>query len=80
MNLLEQILTLVSEHLAKSKKRSEAGKALKTLQEEIRALIQKATDGSVNKEIAYQCSICGKISVTLKERKYCVSCYDKYIT
>lgn len=74
MNLLEQILTLVGQHVAKNK-----SKALKALQNDIKVLVQTSTDESVNKEISYQCSICGKISVSLKERKYCVSCYDKYI-
>lgn len=79
MNLIEQILTVISERLKKSNKKSETFKALKSLQEEIRAMIEDKSEKSLNKDHAYHCSICDKITVSLKNKKYCVACFDKYI-
>lgn len=79
MNLVEQILTVIGERLAKSKEKSQAYKALKSLQEEIRAMIEVKSENSLNKDNAYHCSICGKIAVSLRNKKYCMQCFDTYI-
>jgi uncharacterized protein YpmS len=79
MNKLEQILTLVSDRLKATDKKSEAYKTIKTLQKDIKKLIHDDFQNKVNKEIAYHCSICDKIAVSLKDGQYCLDCYQTYV-
>lgn len=73
----ERVLTLIGEYLSKANKRSATYKTLLALQEDVKKLVED--EPKPNSDTAYHCSICGKISVRLMNKKYCLDCYDKFI-
>lgn len=79
MTLINKILALVSDYIEKSKKGSHTQKTLLSLKTEISALVDDSIEKTVNKDTAYICAICQSISLSLREKKYCRDCYDKYI-
>ena len=79
MNLLENILSIINKYIKESDKRTAPYKTLLALKTDISKLVDTEMDSKVNKDIAYLCSICGKVSVNLQDKKYCRECFDKYI-
>lgn len=79
MSLLEQILNLIGEYLDKTDKRTTSYQTLLKLRADIMKLVDNTGDKITTRETTYHCSICRKISVRLRDNKYCLDCFDKFI-
>lgn len=77
--ILQEILTTISNYIEQSDKKSNTYRTLSALKTDIALLVDSKMDKVINKDICYQCSICCKICISLKEKKYCLDCYDKFI-
>lgn len=75
MITVEQILTTVDKHLKKYDEDSKSYKVLLSLREDIAIMEQPKSE----EDDIYRCSICGRSPVKLKDGKYCLDCFDKYI-